>query len=173
MKIDIGSGNRPEPGYSSMDALPEVHPEILWDAAITPYPFKDNSVEALRSHWVLEHFAERNLPRILKEWYRILEPNGKIHMTTNNYEAHIKALNEGIITWMEFSRMFFGIKEASEIGDTPVNVFECHKFAWTVDLARKYFEEAGFKNVVVDATWKHREEDGTIKCPGIIIQATK
>lgn len=168
-KLEIGCGKRPKEGYKTMDVDPEANPDILWDATITPYPFEDNSLDEIYSHWVLEHFAHRQIDRILVEWLRILKLGGQVIAVTNNYDAHNKALWEGIINWEEWNKMIFGLTNNGQ----PVSVFECHKFGWNEKYATKKFKEIGFSKVKVEVGWKHREDNGLIKCPGIIITATK
>jgi ubiquinone/menaquinone biosynthesis C-methylase UbiE len=176
MKLEIGGGTRPQKGFIEMDAIDYPSIDLVHDATITPYPFDDNSLDEVYSHWVLEHFSQRHIGRILKEWLRVIKVGGIVNATTNNCEAHNKALADGIITWEEWTRMIFGIRNVGELGtkeDDPVNVWECHKIAWSESFAREQFLKAGFSVVQVDSTWKHREGDGTLKCPGIIIKATK
>ena len=170
MKLEIGGGKNPKAGYTNMD----VHetPDIKHDATVIPYPFEDGSCEEIYSHWVLEHFSPRDIDMIIEEWKRILAPNGKITAVTNNGEAHVFCYINGDITWNEFNRLVFGIQAQQEIGDwEPTNVYECHKVMYSPESVRQLFERHGFTNIDVQFNSKCREDDGSIKCPGIVVEA--
>lgn len=167
-KLEIGGGkkNRKAEGYLQMDAkkLPGV--DIVGD--VRKLPFKDGELDEIYGHWILEHFYYREIPEILSEWKRVLKKGGLLHLVTNNGDAHIKAYNEGVINIHELNRMLFGVhlKLAIQTG-----VEDLHKIMWNKELVEYFF--TGFSKLEIKETWKHREDDGTFKCPGIVIKAWK
>ena len=173
-KLEIGSGGRPREGYIHLDAWAAVKPDILWDATNIPYPFKENELDEIYSHWVLEHFSVRDIERIIPEWERILKPGGKVIAVTNNQEAHNKCLQDKKITWEEWCRLTYGVREPGEItGYRPVDVWECHKIGWTEERLRNTFTRHGFQVEKIITGWECRMPDGGIKCPGLTITAIK
>jgi predicted SAM-dependent methyltransferase len=180
-KLEIGGGNKPKEGYLQMDMkkLPGI--DIIGDAK--DIPLKDSSLDEIYGHWVLEHFSYRDIVPLLKHWHSKLKPEGRVYMVTNNGEAHLNAYLMGVIDIHELNRMMFGtaqkwLPEEKATKLTPRHHYEepdiedLHKIFWTKVLVRHFFEPI-FDNVEVKCTWKHREDDGTFKCPGIIIKAYK
>jgi len=179
-RLEIGGGLKPMKGYLQMDAkkLPGV--DFVGDA--NHLPFDDNSLDEIYGHWLLEHFAYREMPKLLKEWHRALKKGGLVHMVTNNGSAHLQAYLEGVINIHEFNRMLFGIAlqkinpkkvtKATPEHHIRYKMEDLHKIFWTEELVYHFFKPV-FEKVEVFSTWKHREDDGAFKCPGIIIKAYK
>lgn len=174
MKLEIGGGKKPREGYLQMDVkkLPGI--DVIGD--VRKLPFKDGELDEIYGHWILEHFAYQEIPDILYEWKRALKKGGLLHLVTNNGEAHIKAFFEKVITIHELNRMLFGVelKKGSEpqhehSGNWKIE--DLHKIIWTHELVEYFF--TGFSKLEITETWKHREDNGSLKCPGIIIKAIK
>jgi predicted SAM-dependent methyltransferase len=53
LKLDLGSGNRPTPGFKAVDITGE--PDYLVDLFQYPWPFKDRSVSEVVSNHLIEH----------------------------------------------------------------------------------------------------------------------
>lgn len=177
-KLEIGGGLKPRKGYLQMDAkkLPGI--DVVGDAK--KLPFKNGELDEIYGHWVLEHFAYRDIVPILREWKRALKPGGLVHMITNNGMAHLVAFNDKVIDIHELNRMIFGIAlkrvedppEGTPEHYTDYKIEDIHKIFWTPELVDHFFSSM-FTKVDIQSTWKHREDDGTFKCPGIIIKAWK
>jgi predicted SAM-dependent methyltransferase len=169
-KLEIGGGvkNRKREGYIQMDTkeLPII--DIVGDAR--GLPFKDGELDEIYGHWVLEHFYYREITPLLHEWKRALSQGGLIHMVTNNGEAHMQSYMKGEIDIHEFNRMLFGVDLDDPTKHTDIE--DLHKIFWTQQLAHHFFDPI-FPIVEIDTTWKHREDDGSLKCPAIIIKAWK
>ena len=64
----------------TLDIDPASHPDLLWDANVTPYPFLDGAFEAIHAFEVLEHLGTqgdwRSWFHLWDEFYRLLEPGG-------------------------------------------------------------------------------------------------
>jgi len=179
-KLEIGGGlkNRKDEGYLQMDMkkLPGI--DVVGDA--NELPFEDGELDEIYGHWVLEHFAYRDIKSLLKEWHRALKPGGMVHMVTNNGTAHLKAYEDGVIDIHELNRMIFGVaceRAAMKTPDQPEHYTEfkiedLHKIFWTKELVEHFFTPV-FSQVDIFETWKHREDNGDFKCPGIVIKAWK
>lgn len=84
MKIELGSGFHPVEGFDiHMDINPEC-PHLEKIGSVDSVPFPDNTFEEARASDVLEHFSYRDTLRVLKEWFRILQPGGKIYIQCPN-----------------------------------------------------------------------------------------
>lgn len=75
MKLDIGSGGRHLPGYTSLDKDPATRPDVLHDIE-TPWPFADNALDEIREHHILEHVHTEKKTFVMYEAWRVLKPNG-------------------------------------------------------------------------------------------------
>ncbi len=72
---------------TALDISPEackiyklVHGEkaVVKEGSIFHLPFDDNSFDGIYNLGVMEHFTEEEIQTILKEFYRVLKPKGKI-----------------------------------------------------------------------------------------------
>lgn len=75
IKLDLGAGEAPRPGYMAVDLRPLPHVKVVCDIRQIPYP--DNSVDAINAGEVLEHFGRAEVEPLLKEWIRVLKPGGE------------------------------------------------------------------------------------------------
>jgi len=72
--LDIGCGaNKRNASWTGMDKSPDVNPDIVWDARDIPWPFRDESVDVIRSGHFLEHLSGEELIPIMNEQWRILK----------------------------------------------------------------------------------------------------
>ncbi len=102
LRLDLGSGPRPAPGFIGVDIWPEADRPV--DLFRFPYPFADNSAEALRASHFVEHLpcreveerdiigldiSRRDLWKLIgkdfffaffDECWRILEPGGTMEV---------------------------------------------------------------------------------------------
>src|SRR3972149_9150010 len=99
MKLEIGSGKRPTPGYTHLDIKPLEGIDIVADARKIPLP--DNECEEVYSHWVLEHFSYHDTFDLLTEWKRILKPGGIVKIITSNQPSINTSLLNKEITFEE------------------------------------------------------------------------
>jgi SAM-dependent methyltransferase len=80
LKLNLGSGQRPQPGYANVDKFGD--PDLKWDLEAFPWPWPDNSVSEILMTHVLEHLGATAdmFIRIMKELYRVCEPGAKIYI---------------------------------------------------------------------------------------------
>ena len=168
-KLEIGSENRPADGYEHLDLIDYPHVDIVADAR--EIPIEDNTYVEVYSLWVLEHFAEHELVKVLQEWRRVLKPGGKIKIITSNQKSINECLAKNEITWKEWIRLTFGIK--GELPGRVIRVDCCHKVAFDPNSIGQYFTDAGFRDIKVEATWGCERDGKEPGCPGIIVEAIK
>jgi len=167
MRIEIGAGSKPTPGYVHVDAVALAGVDRVDDGR-TLQSFEANVAEEIYSHWFLEHVARHEVAPMLEEWKRVLRPGGRVTIVTNNHEAHNRCLAEGKITWSEWSYLIYAVE--NKVG---YSVWDVHKCAWNRRLLAETLERCGFAEVTVEAQWKCREDDGRLKCPALIARAVK
>lgn len=71
LKLDIGCGPNPLPGYETVDINPEFTPTHCFDLDLAAWPLATARYDVVRAYHVLEHLvnplqAARNIHRILK-----------------------------------------------------------------------------------------------------------
>ena len=98
LKIDIGCGTNPTPGYVACDARRMRGVEHVFDFGQTRWPFKDNSVAEIIMQHSIEHISYRRLPFVLGEARRVLAPGGKLIIRTPDLRFMIDGYLSGKIT---------------------------------------------------------------------------
>lgn len=72
-KLNLGSGNKPFPGWLNVDKFPVLKPDLVHDLEVTPWPIAADSCDEVLLQHVLEHLG-RDLDthlRIIQELYRV------------------------------------------------------------------------------------------------------
>ena len=145
-KLDFGGGNRPRDGYRSVDIIPGENVDYVCDFT-KELPMANDSVGAILFHHAFEHISWRELPSVLKECYRVLEPQGTINIVVPQ-DAFWYAVN-GIkfLLRMEYSpEKLYGGQE---------NIGNFHKTGFTKTKLKRLLKEAEFMDVKVRTSRKN------------------
>lgn len=78
IRLDVGSGPNPCPGYIQIDADLGHKADDL--------PYDDGTVDEIRASHVLEHFSHRDTLRVLAHWYKKLKPNGTLKVAVPSFD---------------------------------------------------------------------------------------
>lgn len=99
MKLEIGSGQNPQPGYKHLDIDPNF-PQIDYvsDLAKDGIPLPDASCDEILANHVIEHIPWRKLPFVLSECSRVLRPGGSMVIRTPDLEFICRSYLEKEIT---------------------------------------------------------------------------
>ena len=131
LRLDLGSGPHPEPGYRGVDIqpLPPVG-NFKWDLREFPWPWKDSSVEAVHCSHLVEHMVD--LVGFMRELYRVCAPGAEVfikHPYQFNVRAwqdptHVRCINE--VSWFYYDAKWRGeyAGGSSEFGDTDFDLVE-------------------------------------------------
>lgn len=109
-RLHIG-GWVPRDGWEILDAIAADHVNHLGDAANLAR-FPDGTFLEIYASHVLEHFDYKDkLPKVLKEWRRVLAPGGTLYVSVPDMErlCHLY-LTPGLTSEVRFDimRMIFG-----------------------------------------------------------------
>jgi hypothetical protein len=137
MKLEIGAGNKPTPGYIHLDErdLPDI--EIIDDARILS-KIENESCDEILAKQVLEHFSHRDTLNILKIWYSKIKPGGKIHIEVPDLKLFCTLWVNGYIRepWA-FVSIYGG-------QDYDGNF---HKAGFSVEYLTYLLNQVGFKDI--------------------------
>ncbi len=80
MKLNMGSGQNPMDGFTSVDK--HGTPDVNWDLEVFPWPWADNEVDEVVFYHSLEHMGGDTAVflRLMQELYRVCAPNAMIHI---------------------------------------------------------------------------------------------
>jgi hypothetical protein len=127
MKIELGSGRNPTPGYDLHHDrwAHSPHIDLTFDLEVTPWPIADGSVEDLLALDVFEHL-NCDVRVWLDECYRVLRLDGTLTMRLPAWDnplsyrdpTHRRVFHEQSLlywcpsdagnVWQEFGQYYFG-----------------------------------------------------------------
>jgi len=81
--LDVGCGSGKFPGSVGMDVVALEGVDQVHDMNVFPWPFEDNSFDAVYMSHVIEHCD--SILRTMEEVYRILKPGRLVYIITPHY----------------------------------------------------------------------------------------
>jgi predicted SAM-dependent methyltransferase len=120
-KLNLGSGNKPYLDYVNVDVFKAPNVNEVFNFVEIPY--KDESISAIHSEHSLEHVSFAEVEQALKEWYRVLMPQGELHLMMPDFEdccrmyltttdKRITVSGHGAKWW--YKRTIYGIQTSLE-----------------------------------------------------------
>jgi len=76
VKLNLGCGKRILPGYTNID-LHNPRADVIHDLTL-PLPYEDSSVDVILAEHIIEHFLPPKWPMVIRDWARVLKPEGEI-----------------------------------------------------------------------------------------------
>jgi predicted SAM-dependent methyltransferase len=120
-KLEVGSGGNPQPGFIHCDcdeSMPDLH--VLCKMGEETIPLPDGSVGELLSNHSIEHVSWLDVGKVVKDWFRILAPGGRLFLRTPDLEFICRTYLAGQVT-----------KEAPLDEGNMVSIFgDCGPAAW-------------------------------------------
>lgn len=131
--------------------------DIIHDLTKFPYPFKDESVDAIYSSHFVEHLDGIERIKFFNECYRILKPEGKMRLTHPYYKS-VRAVQDPTHKWPPISEnsYFYWDKkwrEANKLDHYPIDCdFEFNiYYVWQDPTIANKSEETRMFNI--DKYW--------------------
>jgi len=134
MRLNLGSGNRPLPGYVGVDLAPGA--DIVCDVRKLEFA-GDNSVDEIIAVHLIEHFYRWQVQPLLQEWRRVLKPKGKLILECPNLEAACRFFLEGSKDQLSMWALY-GNPELK-------NEFHCHHWGYTPMTLIDELRSAGYR----------------------------
>lgn len=115
---------------------------------ITKLSFSDNTVDLIYSSHTFEYFDRDECYDILKEWRRVLKPNGILRLAVPDFEACAKLYVNKKIPLSRFVGMFYGKWEIKN------NIYIYHKTIYDFISLKQILKNIGFRNI---RKWDYKE----------------
>lgn len=135
-KLNIGSDNNLRDGWYNIDEFNIKPGTIKMNALKLEFP--DNFFDEICARDVLEHITHTRTDEALKEWYRVLKPEGKIYIQTPNLKGWALALVHHKCSDEHVALHLYAHQ------DNPGNY---HYAGFTDNILRTKCETIGFKNI--------------------------
>lgn len=100
MRLEIGSGYHPTPGFMHLDLNPHA-PGVDIVGPAYPLPVPTESCGELRAVDVLEHLSYRDTRHVLHDWCRALVPGGLLYVQVPDAETIMRRFVRSPATLVE------------------------------------------------------------------------
>lgn len=148
VRLNIGGGDVAFDGFVTIDRKngQEAYP--------LAYP--DGYVDEIYASHVLEHFPYGKRAAVLKDWYRVLKPGGRLRVSVPDILKANKLLADGVteLVGPDGAKYPFNYERVVLGGQTDSNDF--HGSMYSEDSLWEAFQAAGFTSL---ATWKSDGSD--------------
>lgn len=139
--LNIGCGSKSYPGYKNVDVF--FAPWIHFVAEMYDLPFDDGSISGIFSSHALEHVGWELVHKTIREWHRVLRPDGFLHLRMPDLEMCLK---EYLESEDYFRRQFlkfaiYGLQRA--LSDEPDEA-QYHRSGFSLKEMCAYLEQRGF-----------------------------
>ena len=142
LKINLGSGERPLPGFINVDALADA-PGVDVVADISePLPFEDRSAELIYAVHILEHFPTDQVPVLLRDWRRVLRDGGQLLIAVPDLDVVARMLVERSGWFTPPHSPWIGL-----IYGGQKDAYDFHKTGFNAPWLAYLLAEAGFGTV--------------------------
>lgn len=152
IKLNLGCGPRALNGFVNVDKyyteeeLKEINPQVkrgdFLQADILKLPLPDSSVKYIETIDMIEHLKMQSVVPALKEWFRVLEPEGELMVLTIDFTGlakhWIKNIGErdfNLQKYVEWSEVIYG---------TQADDGQYHKTPFTKEFMELCLRLAGF-----------------------------
>lgn len=163
-KLEIGPGPKKiDRNWETLGIASYFPVDIDHDFMDLPLPIEDNTYDLIYSSHAVEHIAWFKVVDVLKEFYRILRPEGSIEIWTPNLKKIAEAYLTGKVNWRVYKRWkvakvynpernitkWLNSRLFAYGGLNDDNPWAWHKSAFDEELLREYMEQAGFVDISV------------------------
>jgi SAM-dependent methyltransferase len=152
LKLHLGCGDLRYSGYINCDISGNV--DKIYDITKRS-EWSDNSIDHITCHHVLEHVHYRSIPKVLKEWHRILKIGGIVDIGMPDINLLCKDWLEATEErrWNWLIHVFYGQQGTTTklpsllTDDDPIIEGQCHKGALTRERLCLLLTDLGFSIV--------------------------
>ena len=142
MKIEFGCGETPtKSGFMTCDIRNVKGVDFVCPAWKIDEHVSEDTVDEIFSRHFFEHLTYKQGRVVLEKWFKILKPNGKMHMMLPNLDFHINQYN----TKSNIKQALAGLYgwQRGEFDDT----WDTHKSGYSFNLLEPILKECGYVNI--------------------------
>lgn len=107
---------------------------------VTLLSYVDNSVDLIYASHLFEYFDRERGREVLKEWYRVLKPEGKLRIAVPDFEKMVKLYNNGDVRLQDILGPLYGKMSMSD-------EIIYHKTTYDEIDLKSMLSEAGFRQI--------------------------
>lgn len=135
MRLVLGAGTRQKDGWKHHDVQPLDGIDYVCDFWMIGAFVEDGSCEAIEMTHMLEHFPMKDVQRVLKKIWGLLQPGGELYIEVPNFEWHAKEIVADPLNRQIVEYAFGG----------QLNEWDFHYNGFTPDILAQDLVEAGFQ----------------------------
>lgn len=137
MKLHVGCGSVAIPEYVNVDIryLPNV--DVVDNAEYLRHFARETITDIYACH-VLEHFCRWRIPAVMKRWFDLLQPEGRLFLSVPDFEAIV-----AYYTKTKDLKSLIGLLHGGQ--DYAENT---HYTSWDFHTLKDVLSEAGFTEIV-------------------------
>lgn len=145
MKLNLGCGGYPKPGWNNYDLI--SHPGVISRDLTTGLPEPDSSVSEIFTEHFMEHIELKAAVNLLQHCWRVLKPGGRIQIVMPDCRKIADMYLRNDIEGMRL----IGLYEANngsmcQFLNQAMRAWG-HKFLWDVDELSHQMRLLGFLNI--------------------------
>lgn len=137
LKLNLGCGKVKMEGFTGVDRRKFEGVDVVHDL-MSPWPWKDDSVEEVHASHIIEHFTGKQRVWIMNEMCRVMVKGGKAAVITP-YWCSNRAYGDFTHQWPPVSEMFFYyLNREWRKANAPDNDIEFNPEGYTCDFDWTY-----------------------------------
>jgi len=146
LKLHLGCGKIKLPCFVNIDHRHTRATDFV--CSVIKLPYLSDSVDRIESYHLIEHISHTKVRAMLREWHRVLKPDGQLVIECPDFDKAIERYQAG-----EEQRLMaiFGLHRFP--GDV-------HLFGYNFVRLKRLLEECGFGSVTQHTTQDYHGPDG-------------
>jgi predicted SAM-dependent methyltransferase len=143
--LHLGSGNSRIEGFCNIDGNPLLQCDLV--SGLEKLKLNSDSVDIIYASHVFEHIPRAGTTAVLKEWRRVLKPEGRLYLCVPDVEALFKIYLENLPHYdTEAGRSLVDVACGIAYGG-QVDRYDFHFYGYSFATLKALLESAGFKDV--------------------------
>ena len=147
VKLHWGCGSRRLDGWINIDGWQSSATDYVHDLR-TELPFKNESVELIFTEHVLEHIELNIAHRVLVDFFRIMEPGGRLRIVVPGLRQCCDAYSKGSLEWFH---KVDDVVDSVGHGFNRIFYNHFHRYIYDFETLAIVLKKAGFKKVFESA----------------------
>jgi predicted SAM-dependent methyltransferase len=145
LRLNLGCGNKKVEGFVGVDIK-----DATIVADIRALPFDDESVDEIMAIHVCEHFYTHEIASVLKEWMRVLKPNGRMVLELPCLDKVLEHFARG--SPVNFTLWpLYGDPRTHVDGEPAL-----HKWCWSIKQFRNLLNSVGLNDIYEETPHYHQ-----------------